>query len=734
MRKFACISLPSLLINLAGSAVIVGFLPVFLGFGSVVTAIEPQPARGPVKLYVSLKGDDSWSGSLDQPNADRTDGPLRSVEHARDVARKRSSHEGGKIILRGGTYELAQTLTFAPQDSGSQESPMVYTSYPGETAVISGGRLIAGWSVGKSGTWTASIPDVKAGKWLFHELFVNGSRRQRARSPNHGFYFVQGQVSAQDPASFRYRGDDVRPEWARSGDVEVVNLNKWQQFRMPIRSVDAASHSVTLSRRRLAVADEQNSRYWIENTLDALDEPGEWYLDAHEGVLYYRPLPGEDHPEKIQFVAPALRQLVRFEGKPGEPVHDMVLRGLTFSDADWSMGADGFVDKQAAANLSAAIEAANTDNCVIEKSQLVHLGEYAIALGMGSKHNTIRGNEFHDLGAGAIKIGDGEGAVLPNEMPQGGGVLTRGRPPLAQMAEFLLNPANYHSGPAYPRSDDENSSGNTIADNRIHDTGVVFQSSVAIWVGQSAGTLISHNEIHNTPYSAISVGWTWGFGQSAAHDNIIEFNQIYNVGQGIMSDMGGIYVLGNQPGTELRNNVIHDVRRYDQPGGYGGWGVYLDSGSSNIRMENNVIYNTDDGGLHANYGQGNTVVNNIFAYGKANQIERSHAAPNSKPLTFQHNIVYGREGSFIRTRPMEGQLRFDFNDYYRAGSQPSINVWQQPEVSWEDWRQRLGQDEHSVISDPKFANPEKGDFSLPQDSPALQVGFKPIDVSQAGPR
>jgi len=688
----------------------------------------------PAVLYVAPYGDDSWSGKFDQPDPSHTDGPLRTLEHARDVLRKRGVQSAATVYVRGGVYELTQPLVFTPQDSGAPNAPVVYTGYRGETAVLSGGRQITGWTPGKDGVWAAPVPEAKKGSWYFHELFVNGERRQRARTPNTGYFYVQGQVSPQDPATFRYRGDDIRPEWAKSGDVEVVNLNKWQQFRMLIRSVDTATHTVVLSQRRLAVADEQNSRYWIENTPDALDAPGEWYLSTAEGVLYYRPMAGEDLTH-AQVIAPMLQQLIRFEGKPGDPVHDITLRGLTLSYADWSMSANGFVDKQAAANLPAAVEAQATEDCAIENSTLTHLGQYAVGFGGGSKRNRIAGNEIADIGAGGIKIGDGESAVLPNEMPHagvpGGGV----RPPLAQVAAFLLDPANYHAGPAYPRGDDENSSGNIISDNRIHDTGVIFPGSVAIWVGQSAGNLIAHNEIHNTPYSAISVGWTWGFGQSAAHDNIVEFNHIYNVGQGIMSDMGAIYVLGNQPGTELRNNVIHDVRRYAQPGGYGGWGVYLDSASSSIRLENNVIYNTDDGGLHANYGQGNTVVNNIFAFGRMNQIERSHAAPNSRALTFQHNIVYAQEGSFIRTRPLEGQLAFDYNNYYRADGQAlTINVWQQPEVPFDDWRQRFGQDTHSTLGDPRFINPDKGDFTLRGGSPALQIGFKPIDMSQVGPR
>ena len=208
--------LSRLMVPLFAALLTASLLPLHSG---AAAPIQPQASKMPAVLYVAPYGDDSWSGKFDQPDPSHTDGPLRTLEHARDVLRKRGVQSAATVYVRGGVYELTQPLVFTPQDSGAPNAPVVYTGYRGETAVLSGGRQITGWTPGKDGVWAAPVPEAKKGSWYFHELFVNGERRQRARTPNTGYFYVQGQVSPQDPATFRYRGDDIRPEWAKSGDV-----------------------------------------------------------------------------------------------------------------------------------------------------------------------------------------------------------------------------------------------------------------------------------------------------------------------------------------------------------------------------------------------------------------------------------------------------------------------------------------------------------------------------------
>ena len=658
-------------------------------------------------FYVATDGKDSWSGKLDTPNSTRTDGPFRTIQKAQLAIRNlKASGPLAKpvtVYIRGGRYELTKPLVFTPEDSGTAQDPITYAAYPGETPVISGGREIAGWKPvtnskllrqARGKLWMARVPGVKEGKWYFRELFVDGHRRPRARTPNTGFFHVDGKVVSGKQAKFKFHPGDIQTVWAAQGNVEVVVLQAWAEFRMYIRGVHQATHTVTLSRTPAPSNREENARYWVENTIDALDAPGEWYLDRQSGILYYRPEAGEKR-DLVRVVAPVLEHLVRFEGRGGTGwVHNIRLCGLTLRDTDWSMGPDGYVDLQAAYDIPAAVDGMGTRSCDIEKCVFKHLGGYAVEFGggarqwwgirQGSKDDQVIGNDMYDLGAGGVKIGD----------------------------------------PKDPNAKGQATDGNIVSDNHIHDIGRVFPAAVGIWVGESSDNIISHNEINNTFYTGISVGWTWGYGPTAARDNKIEFNKIYDIGQGMLSDMGCIYTLGVQPGTVERNNICHDVTRYR----YGGWGLYTDEGSSDILIEDNVVYRTEDGGFHQNYGANNIVRNNIFAYGKDAQIRRSREEPHLS-FTFEHNIVYWNSGRLLDGTWANNEYRFDHNLYYQTDGQPiRFGKW-----TFAEWQAR-GQDQHSLIADPLFVDPSRVDFSLKPGSPAFGIGFKPINLSRVGPR
>jgi parallel beta-helix repeat protein len=261
-----------------------------------------------------------------------------------------------------------------------------------------------------------------------------------------------------------------------------------------------------------------------------------------------------------------------------------------------------------------------------------------------------------------------------------------------------------------------------VAENHIHDIGIVYPAAVGIWIGQSSANAVAHNEISDTYYTAISLGWTWGYDPTAARDNHIEFNNLYNIGRGLLSDMGCIYSLGVQPGTVERNNLCHDVSRY----AYGGWGIYTDEGSSQIRIEKNIVYNTQDGGFHQHYGRENTVQNNIFAFGQEAQIRRTRQEPH-RSFTFEHNIVYWKQGQLLQGNWKDDQFQFDYNLYWPASGQ-TIQFGTQ---SLEEWQKRR-QDVHSLVEDPLFADPDHGNFTLKAGSPASKIGFEPIDTSQIG--
>jgi parallel beta-helix repeat protein len=207
--------------------------------------------------------------------------------------------------------------------------------------------------------------------------------------------------------------------------------------------------------------------------------------------------------------------------------------------------------------------------------------------------------------------------------------------------------------------------------------------------------------------------------------------------------MGAIYTLGLSPGTVLRNNLNHDIDANQ----YGGWGIYNDEGSSHILIENNIVYNTKFAGYNIHYAKEITVRNNIFAFGRLQQLSRSRLEPHQS-CCFENNILYYKEGKLLDNNwkdepyefyqsPMNAAAKLtqtfamDWNVYFN----PALPVEQADfnSQSFEQWRQS-GKDVHSVYADPLFVDAEKFDFRLKDDSPALKLGFVPIDMTTVGPR
>lgn len=605
------------------------------------------------------------------------DGPIKTLAQARDAARaQRVKTRTAPITIRisNGTYYLSETLVLTPEDSNT-----IWEAAPGARPVISGGRVIGPWK--KTGsTWTADATGP-----YFRQLFISGRRAQRARTPNFGYFRIDGPSSQDKPFKLKYRGSDIKPAWAERGDVEVVGLFAWADIRMPIVSVDEAAHVATLSTDPRASNKEVDARYYIENTPDALDAAGEWYLDKNKQTVSYRPMPGENMLEEL-VIAPAIPQLIRLEGKPeaGETVKNVTFRSLKFAHADWTMGPEGYADTQAAVPAGAVIEGIGALDCKIEKCSIAHCGGYAVWFGRGSKRNQILASEMFDLGGGGVKIG--EPKQTPNEAEQ-----------------------NYE---------------NVIADNHIHDVGLVYAPAVGIWVLQSGRNQILHNHVHDLFYTAISVGWTWGYGPNQSKGNLIAFNHLHNIGKEILSDMGGIYTLGMQPGTIIRNNLIHDISSFT----YGGWGIYPDEGSTEMLIENNIVYNCKSAGFHQHYGRENIVRNNVFAFNRENQLMRTRVETHVS-FIFERNIVYFEQGRLLGSNWTGDQFKMNGNTYFDTRTAQIRFAGK----TFDEWK-AAGQDKDSLIADPQFVNAANFDFRLKPTSPALKRGFRQIDMTKVGPR
>ncbi|MCK1485643.1 right-handed parallel beta-helix repeat-containing protein [Bradyrhizobium sp. 193] len=616
-------------------------------FCSVMVLFDASPSQAAgeaITIYVAPTGDDAADGS--EPNIDPETGagPVRTIERAKALARRaleqhRKSARTIVVALRGGRYELDQPLTFAPEDSGSRDAQVVYKSYPGELAHIDGSRRIEGWQQDSRGVWFAAYRDSSSPTGCPSQLFVNRERRGRPRLPAAGTFQIE-RVADQLVRGIQ-RNDQFYAKRLQlpdlievNGETEVVVFDAWTASRMRLKSYDQNSGLLRLSGRFAGHGVHPDMTpglpYYIENFGRSPDQDGTWQCDAAAGVVRYKAKPNEDL-SRSEVVAPRIGSLVIIRGRDGEKVHDIRFENLYFEMTSWHLPPDGWAAMQAEVGLPAAIELRDADNISLSTFALVHTGATGIGIRENCSEIAISGGELRDLGGSGIAVGSSQRRPTP--------------------------------GTAWAQG--ETSSKRThhveLKDNLVASAGRIHWAAVGIWLGQADHVTVERNEVRDLYYTGISAGWTWNYGESLSHDNKIVGNFVHRYGQGVLSDLGGIYTLGRQTNSLVSDNIIVDGHART----YGGHGLYADAGTAGLTFRNNVVSNVSHAGIHMHYGMNLLFEHNLlFEYGeagilctrgsqgpisfKANVLLSSKAAPfvgvcNDSSYTFEHNLLRSAE-------------------------------------------------------------------------------------------
>ena len=683
-----------------------------IGIFSVIGFLISSVCWGEVfEFYVSPQGDDNHPGSKAQPVAT----PEQAFRLAREIAQTGKSGDSISIKIASGTYYLQNTLRLDERDS----LPMVVEGVGVSKPVISGGRPIGGWEQVSNGVWCTFISEVADKGGYFEQLFVNGRRAVRARTPNNGYFTLVNateydqQALQNRCAGFARQKFEMRPEDLSSlqqtsvqeqEDVVMTFLHKWDVTRKYPDFMEASKGLVWTSGTGMKPWNllRKGTRYFLENYRNALDEPGEWFL-ARDGHLFYIPLPGEDMT-KAEVVAPVLKQLVSITGTPDQKVANKQFRGLSFQHSSDLMPRRGNPPMQAAAAIEAGIQLQYAQDIRWVDCEVRQTGNYAFWFREGVKDCCVNHCYLHDLGAGGVKIG-----VTNLGTPETGGIV--------------------------------------VDNNIIQSCGWIYPCAIGVAIFQSGNNKITHNDIGDLRYSGVSVGWVWGYNEadttvainqktkegiegeqmgkmrSPAVNNLIADNHIHHIGWGVLSDMGAVYTLGESPGTRIVGNVIHDVYSYD----YGGWGLYNDEGSSYIVMENNLVYGCKSGGYHQHYGKENVLRNNILALSHYQQLQYTRTEAHQS-FSLERNIFLIDCGQFMQGPWAKGRLQSDYNCFWdmRGNAQGVF-----PGMTWEAWK-ALGRDTHSIVENPGFRDPIHGDFHLENQDVVKKIGFVPFDYTKAG--
>ncbi len=660
------------------------------------------PATGPeTTFYVSPKGNDAWSGRMPDPDPDKGDGPFATLVRARDEVRKlvaRGLKTDVTVKIRAGTYHLKDGLVFTPADSGTQQHRILYAAFPGEVVKLVGGVRLGDFTPHKGRTVVAGIPKGLSPK----QAFESGIRLELARAPNKGYLRLEKPAHTQKRSGFIYRTGDLSPgSWDIAG--AVVNLwphHDWFNHNIAIESVDAAKRHIVLATGPRTI--NPGNRYFVKNVLALLDAPGECRIDLKERKFYAWP-----RKSAGDIVLSTAENVISLRGdeKTGATV-----RNLHFRDLDLSICNGDAI-------LVSAAEDCSFSFCLIENAE---------QCGVLVRNHAQRINIYGCL----IRFHGLHGVHLQGMGP--------GRPDV-----------NKH---------------HRVENCHIHHCGRLVGHGYGVRVSGSGHNKILHNHIHHMPRYATTLkgirfhaiknkpkGMTFEnrFDYYHSRNNLFAYNDIHDTNMD-SQDTGAMESWGPGRDNVYDHNLIRGTGN-DQFNLQSG--MYLDDASDYFTVTNNIIYGVV--GTNRNQpiyakGIGNRFINNILVVGPHCDSAISSffmADERCDHHEYLRNIVYfsgkakrpSKRGIYHFQNWTKDRVTVcDYNLYFDASGEPLRISGRMPgngkDRSYAAWKKELGGkfDRHSVVADPLFRDPKNHDYRLKPGSPALNLGFKPIDTSRIG--
>lgn len=626
--------------------------------------------------------------------------PFASLQRALDYAAALPKNDTLFIRVGGGEYRLCDPVRITPDNSGTAAAPVVIEGAGMDATVFRGSVTFGGFQRYDDKVWRVRVPRECRGG--FEQIYVGGERRFRAQLPDRGGFLEMKRVdefvidssatnrTGKNWAVLKVTLDDgtasrlgrmPRSEW---NDAIFNFYHKWDVTRLRLQYLDAAHGEAYFAEEGMMQWNpiDVKSRLVVENCSAALDSAGEWYFDRSGGWLYYIPVDGEN-PETLEVSVPVVEKFLEITGDEasGRRAGHVILRDMSFREAGYRTPADGNAAAQAAAPIEAAVMADYAEGVVLERCEVAHTGLGGVWFRRACRNSTLRQCHLHDLGANGVKIGEPD-------------------MPTSDMVTHHI----------------------TVDNSIIQHGGYVFPCAVGVVIFHASDNNVTHNDIADFRYSGVSVGWVWGYADSPAKRNHIDYNRIHHLGWGELSDMGGVYTLGRSEGTTVNHNVVHHIySRY-----YGGWGLYTDEGSTGITLRDNLVYACKSAGFHQHYGEGNLICNNIFACQIRAQLEATRQEEHLS-FTFTNNIIYFDRGDLAGVNWKGANMVSDHNCYWDTRSTDLSFQG----VSLAEWR-AAGKDVHSVVADPGFVDAAHFDFRLKNRRVARKIGFEPFDTTQVG--
>jgi len=723
---------------------LISFANGLIGQGTV-TSIQAD-------FYVSVDGNDNWSGTSADNNLPSKTGPFSTLARARDAVRELKKKQPKKdiiVLIRGGVYQLDETVVFGVEDSAADKFTVTYAAYPDETPIFSSAKKIGGWikapndipglpAKAKGKVWQADINE------NFTTLYDEVGRLPRARSKG----FVQKGKGKKNRINFP---DGLFIDWVNPDSAELIVRphHAWIVNVLPFKSVNKSDRTAILTRNATYAINPLHflpttESAWVENVIEALNEPGAWITDLDVGKVYLWPRNNEQVDAlNNNITTPQLLELIRLEGDIDEgglkdiPVKNLRFNGLTFKHAkrftvaeddrglqhDWD-----FYDR-----ANTLVRFRGAEHCTIEYCHFTDSGGGAVRVDLHGQYNNINHNHIENLGgAGVLLAGYGPG----------------------------IKNVSHH---------------NVVYNNHIHHIGQVYNHSHGILVWQSGENRVANNLIHNIDYIALTISgcMTHFFDRKGGREligtirrnevpkakhnkytldevrpylhsinNVLENNEIHHVMEKL-ADGNAIYIRGAGAGNAISRNYIHHLVGDTTMQA----AIRTDGGQMDTLINENVIYKCRGQGIKLklnNRAENNIIVDILKSTHNGKPMPIRFFSLREGPMTgasLKHNIMYSTEEcEFYNEQQMNGaktqdrrgrapanskDADTDFNIYFCAANKDLGKQMLSKQ-------QADGVDLKSLATDPLFVDVTNGDLRLHPNSPALKLGFVPIDMNNIG--
>jgi len=702
-------------------------------------------------IYVAVDGDNNNPGTEDMP--------LATMHRAMEIARERQAGDLPapiEVIVGGGTYYFASTLSFKPEDSGSLIYPITYRAADNEHVVIRGGQKVEGWKEWRNGIYKTNLNEQGLGKAKFHQLFykrfssreLTSKRQILVRFPNldpkhpkTGGYLYTRDQAIEGHRQLLYNEDDIPwKKWENISQAEIVSAyGGWYFATTPIGSVDQDENIINFKPIRRPI--ERINRFLIQNVFGALDSPGEWFLDYKTGDLYFYPPDGD--LENGEVIVPTLDNVIEFTGTipyphqflsirykgyvedcpvnevEMDPVSHITLKGFTIECAEQD-----------------AIRMTGTKACKIVSCRITNVGNIGVNIGGITSAYEEVGNPRISEAIGYAKVGGGAGgqSLWSNDPGKNCKVIGCDIWDIGCEGIMLLG------------------SDNVAENNHIYDIGLYAKDCPGInLLGER--NIAQHNTIHDLPRCAIFF---------KGMENVMEFNDIHHV---VMEtkDMGAIRSVHRNKylgGDIIRYNRITDVPGYGfmagqlRPNTFMTYGIYLDDYTSNVKIYGNIIANIGRSGIMVHGGNNVLFTNNIVynPVGFPTEFSPIHPKNTKVPGTVPENIALfrnniTRNNILVSSMDITVPYRFarvEFWGKHKAyfsnnliynlkdpDNPMAVVISGRKGIDWEQW-EKFGMEDGSVFGDPMFEDVNNREFRLKKESPAWALGFKEIPVEKIG--